>query len=98
MVLRRAMANILPEEVRWRGGKTNMSPNFEHGLWRFCKENLEDVIQKKPGIIEKYVDINGLCKAYGRFISREGTDDDVLSIWRATTLALWLEHTCLTPE
>ena len=97
MVMRRAMAGILPEEVQWRGGKGNMSPNFEHGLLTFDREQLEEVILKEPGAIGKYVDITALRKAYHRFVSREATEQEVFSIWQSASLALWLQSTGLTP-
>ena len=97
MVMRRAMAGILPEEVQWRGGKGNMSPNFEHGLLTFDREQLEEVILKDPGAIGKYVDITALRKAYHRFVSREATEQEVFSIWQSASLALWLQSTGLTP-
>jgi len=43
---------ILPEEVQWRGAKSNMAPSFDHGLLAFERERLEEVILKDPGVIE----------------------------------------------
>ena len=94
MVLRRAMADILPHQIQWRANKSNLGPNFERGLLNE-RERLAEVILKKSGIIEKYVDITALREAYHRFESR-GSAEDVLTIWRAVSLALWLQHTALT--
>lgn len=96
MVQRRAMAGILPKEVQWRGGKTDMSPNFEHGLIAFERELLEEAILQNPTVIEKYVDVSALRETYQRFASREAKEDDVIPMWRAVTLALWLQRAGLT--
>jgi asparagine synthase (glutamine-hydrolysing) len=96
IVLRRALAGILPVEVQWRGSKSNLGPNFEHGLLAYERQRLEEVILKDSEIIEKYVDITLLREAYHRFVSGE-TTDDALMIWKAVSLALWLQCTGLTP-
>lgn len=95
--MRRAMAGILPKEVQWRGGKSNLTPSFNRGLLAFERERLEEVILKNSGLIEKYLDITALREAYHRFVCREATGDDEQAIWRAVSLVLWLQRTALTP-
>ena len=95
IVLRRALADILPVDVQWRGSKSNLGPNFEHGLLTYERKRLEEVILKDSGTIERYVNIDSLRHAYRRFASRGG-GEDALTIWKAVSLALWLQHTSLT--
>ena len=71
-MLRRALADILPVEVQWRSSKSNLGPNFEHGLLAYERQRLEQVILKESGTIEKYVNIGSLREAYHRFASGEG--------------------------
>ncbi len=97
MVMRRAMADILPTEVQWRGGKSNLSPNFERGLLTYEQERLEEILINNSELIENYVDIKALHEAYHRFISGVNQDNDVIEIWKALTLALWFEQTKLSP-
>jgi asparagine synthase (glutamine-hydrolysing) len=97
MILRRAMAGTLPEEVRWRGGKANLAGALSHGLSAFERARLEDVIVKDSTLIEEYVNVAALRRAYSRFISGEVMDGDVVAIWRAVSLALWLRRESLTP-
>jgi len=96
MVLRRAMAGILPVEVQWRGSKSNLGPSFEHGLLTYERERLDEMILRNPGIVEKYVDITALREAYRRFILGKATED-VLVVWKAVSLGLWLQHKGLMP-
>jgi asparagine synthase (glutamine-hydrolysing) len=97
MILRRAMAGVLPEEVRWRGGKANLAPALSHGLLAFDRERLDDIILRDTSLIEEYVDAAALRRAYNRFISGEVMDGDVVAIWRAVSLALWLRRESLIP-
>jgi asparagine synthase (glutamine-hydrolysing) len=96
MVLRRAMAHVLPDEIRWRGGKSDLSASFNRGLLAFCRKQLNEVILDDPKLIEPYVDVAALREAYRRYVAK-GTADDALSVWKAATLALWLQRTRLTP-
>lgn len=94
MVMRRAMADILPVKVQWRTDKLNFLPNFSHGLLAFDRERLDEVILNGSGAIEEYVDITVLREAYHRFLSGESRErpEDVFAIWRVVSLALWLRY------
>jgi len=46
MVMRRAMSGILPEEVQWRGAKSNMA-QFRPRAASFERERLEEVILER---------------------------------------------------
>jgi asparagine synthase (glutamine-hydrolysing) len=95
MVMRRALAGVLPDEVAWRGGKGNLSPNFARGLLAFERGTLEEVILNDSKTIEAYVDITALRKAYEQYVSQR-KNADALTVWKAVTLALWFRHTGLT--
>jgi asparagine synthase (glutamine-hydrolysing) len=94
-IMRRAMACVLPDDVCWRTGKANLSPNFKRRLLDHDRELLDDVIMHDPQIIEEYVDVSALREAYGRYAS-EPMSDDALTIYSTVTLALWLRRTGLT--
>jgi asparagine synthase (glutamine-hydrolysing) len=87
--MRRAMANILPREIQWRVGKSNLEPNFTRSLLAFERERLEQLLVKDPKAIEAYADMSVLNEAYQR--------GDAEAIWPAVLLALWLRRTGLTP-
>jgi asparagine synthase (glutamine-hydrolysing) len=94
MVLRRAMAGVLPAEVQWRPTKLDFSPNVRHGLLTIDRERLDEIILKDATTIEEYVDIPALREAYQRFVSQQSPDksQDVFAIWKAVSLALWLRY------
>ena len=95
VVMRRALAHLLPEEVRLRGGKSNLGSNFTRGLLTFDQALLEDVVLNRPQAIEEYVDMAALRSVYHKYVS-ERAENDGLTVWRAVTLALWLQRTNLS--
>ena len=96
VIMRRAMAHLLPENVRWRRGKSDLSPNFIRGLRQCVQEPLGETILNDMHIIEPYVDMAAVHQAYSRYVAH-GPEDDAYTIWRARTLALWLWQTKPTP-
>jgi asparagine synthase (glutamine-hydrolysing) len=99
IVMRRAMTDILPPEIQWRGGKSNLGPSFVNGMLVFERERLDEVLQKNPTFIENYIDLAAIRSAYQQFISNKVPDNnDVLAIYRAVSLALWLQRTGLTSQ
>ena len=94
LILRRAMAGIVPLKVQWRAGKSNLGHNLIHGVRNYERNRLEKLILRRDTIIEKYVDMPYLREAYGRFLYDE-TGNDAMAVWKATMLAEWLEQTGL---
>lgn len=97
MVVRRALDGILPFEVQWRGGKSNLGPNLHHGLRTFEGERLRDIVLNKSSQIEMYVDVNELRKSYDRLISGNAISQDVIAMLKVASLTMWLERAGLTP-
>ena len=97
-ILRRAMNEILPESVQWRGGKMDMTPNFLHGLLKLNRELLDKIVTSNLERIETYVDLETVRSAYERLVSGEQINNqDINTVWTAVTLALWLDHTEIVP-
>jgi asparagine synthase (glutamine-hydrolysing) len=96
IVMRRALADALPEEIRWRSGKTYLGTNFSQGLLRFEKPLLEAFVLNPPKIIDEYLDAATLRRIYHRY-SFKKTEQDALTVWKAVTLGRWLQQTELTP-
>ncbi len=95
VVMRRALGNILPEAIRWRGDKADLSHSFDRGLLAFDRERLEEVILRDSNAIEGYADLTALRETYRRYACQGGSDD-AFAVWRAVTLALWLGRADLT--
>jgi asparagine synthase (glutamine-hydrolysing) len=98
IVMRRALADVLPEQVRWRGGKTDMNPNFVRGLLMFDQGLLDEVVTHRAGCVERYVDTDVLREVYQRLNAQERVKtDDALTVWKVVTLGQWLRYSRLKP-
>lgn len=96
MIMRRGLASILPEAIRWRAGKTNFKTNFIRGLLHFDRQRVEDMILNNSSVIAPYVDVAVLREVYRRFVTGQA-NADALTVWKAVTLGLWLRQTALRP-
>ncbi len=94
MVVRRALAGSLPEEIRWRIRKTNLGPNFDRGLLMFDRKLLEEVVLKNSQVIERYVDVDALHRMYYQHVF-QGVVDNSHLVFAAVVLGLWLRRTGL---
>jgi asparagine synthase (glutamine-hydrolysing) len=92
LVMRRAMAGTLPEKVRWRPGKANLAPNFNRRLLAQDRTVLDEVLVKHPGILEEYVDILTLRRAYERYLAHPTSEADALTVYSAVVLGLWIQR------
>jgi len=88
-IMRSALRDILPEIIRTRRGKSNMSPNFFHGLTTFDRTDLEHAILTEGNMLSKF--INNLPSSHkGSFSLEELIEKDPVFLWRAANLSLWL--------
>ncbi len=97
IVLRRAMAGYLPEEVRWRPDKEDLVNEFGRPWFASTQKLMEEVITHHLERINEYININACLKAYHRYRT-QGTLDDAYKVWQAVTLALWLNGSQLLSD
>lgn len=97
-IIRRSLADLLPEEIRTRVWKTDMSQGFWNSLAR--EEARLQRLVSDPGPIERFVDPDALRAAHERFSETQNTRDG-RALWRALSLSTWLEtwvHTSGEPH
>jgi asparagine synthase (glutamine-hydrolysing) len=103
VVMRRAMAGILPEPIQWRGGKASMEENFEQGLLNTDRPIIENILFDST----HNTDINGFlnlkylrqCFTGALSLSNSGERIDVtMVLWKAAVLSLWLKHQWLNSK
>lgn len=88
-IIRRSLDDLLPETVRTRLWKTDMSQGFWNSL-----SNEEDRLRAlldDPGPLTEFVDPTALREAYDRF-SNDPTTRDARALWRALSLSVWIER------
>jgi asparagine synthase (glutamine-hydrolysing) len=91
IVLRRALADVMPDEIRWRKSKGNLTPGLVWSLLMFDRKLVENTIFQNPENIEMYTDLDRLRQAYVGCASRANAED-VLTIIKTVALALWLRR------
>lgn len=96
VIVRRALADLLPLAIRTRGGKGNANPAFAQALLRHGRAEMQRVIVEDPGPIEPFVDLPALRNIHQRLLQQASTSD-AYSVWTAVTLARWLTHAGLSP-
>jgi asparagine synthase (glutamine-hydrolysing) len=99
-VLRRAMSGILPERVRTRLSKANLSLNFVRGLQHADRPLLETTLAEGEARIAPYVDMGRLRACRSQLVSGQQAEGAAaLALYTATTLALALrpEHGAAAP-
>jgi len=86
LVLRNAMAGLLPDSVRWRRGKQHLGWTFTRKLFRQRPE-LDGGIEEYAGTISPYVDLRQAARA-----RESGLNSSHFAGWlKAVYLAMWLE-------
>lgn len=84
LVLRRAMKGILPEKLRWRKTKSDLSPNFHRNFDKFERKEVKNQLQHNENLLSAYLNIDEVRKLY------DGKDLNML--WQAFMLLRWLRH------
>jgi len=90
-ILRRSLADLLPEKVRTRPWKTAMNEAFWNALHNdteLLTAQIDDL-----GRLSRYVDSELLQNAYDRFKKEATTETpDARVLWYAVSLSTWLEN------
>lgn len=96
-IMRRAMTDVLPPQVRLRRDKANLSSNFNHKLYEYDQKLIKSAYQTQS--IKKYVDEETLKSTYERYISGPSTGKkDALTVYSVAALSLWLQKSNPTWE
>lgn len=98
LLLRRAMDGILPAEIQWRATKANLSPNF---FRRFRDVDVARPARLDDAALSPYLRTDRLRDMLARQrgqASANGANGEMLTLFRATILAEWLEGLTSTIE
>jgi asparagine synthase (glutamine-hydrolysing) len=97
LILRRAMAGTLPEQVRWRRGKADLGRNFLRRLLDRDGSLLDAIILNDSTAQPSCLDAAALRSAYQECRADPvGRRDTASQIFAAANLMLWLRDTGLT--
>lgn len=96
IVMRRAMKNILPDEVCWRKNKTDFTPSIIDGIIYDKQETLRKIIDSKIDN-NNYFDNKTLSETYRKLNSEITNKNDMNSnktvreFWEIASLFSWLQ-------
>jgi asparagine synthase (glutamine-hydrolysing) len=91
LVMRNAMEGILPEKIRWRPGKSDVSIGFRHALRSLETDRVEAVRRAAHGELSRFVDPSFFMSSLQLFMTgKDVSMSQELYFWRAFSLALWL--------
>jgi asparagine synthase (glutamine-hydrolysing) len=99
-VMHQGMKGVLPDKIQKRGGKSNLTPSFEKGLFKFERENLPEIILREAVRLTAYLNLERIKECLDRFQHGVATEDDIIVLWTTLDLALWLgnRHTSSRPQ
>jgi len=86
-ILRRSMEDVLPPRIRHRTSKGDLSPNFRRELIQDSR--LRALLEDGETDLERYINARSLRTALER--------KDVVSLWAASVLSLWLSRVADLP-
>jgi asparagine synthase (glutamine-hydrolysing) len=93
VVLRRAMAGILPEAVCWRNFGQHIGWSFAQAWFNLRRDAIHEVLQNESHVVSSYVNIPALLELNHRctFKGRSEKEfEEEENIWQAFNLTLWL--------
>lgn len=98
IILRRAMAGILPRSIQWRVRKADLSPSFHRNFWTQERDLL--MSDQTFESIRSYVDLREIQRLRTTYRQAQDRDDfttpivkrDGCALWYLTQLAIWLDR------
>ena len=88
--MRRGMEGILPPAIQWRGSKGSSTAVFFHGIQKYDRLLLDQIVNQDFSWIEDYIDIVYSRKYYSAVM--DGQCQEVAALWFVITLALWFRY------
>lgn len=93
VILRRAMANYFPEDIRLRLDKADFSSYFAYGLYREKRSELDGLEANGSKPVFSYVDCAKFRSALSRFYSAPTKNiADAQNLYATLTLSRWLDY------
>ncbi len=98
LVLRRAMAGIVPDSILARRDKLDFSVHLARGLVRHHHEQLTGLFASSASPLAGHVDLPRAAALYAAIAADPDAAQGraVQMVWRAAALGIWLESGCIT--
>jgi asparagine synthase (glutamine-hydrolysing) len=90
VIVRRALADLLPAKVLYRGGKWGPSLYFARRLLQLDRDRLQEALSAYLPSVEPYLDTARVRRIFEQSAS-VATVDDGFRLWNAINLGAWLQ-------
>lgn len=97
IILRRAMAERLPDTVRWRRGKEHLGWAFTTALMSRMRPRIRGEIEANWELAKLYIDVDGVRKVCAAYFD-EGDLAQADKVYEIAHLALWLRRHAERPR
>jgi asparagine synthase (glutamine-hydrolysing) len=94
-VIRQALGDSLPDEIRWRPWKTTLNEGFADRL--AGETDRLEALAADPGDLTRYLDAEALREAQTEFVD-DPMAGGASALWRALSLSYWLDAVETTPS
>ncbi|WP_313556522.1 asparagine synthase-related protein [Agrobacterium cavarae] len=94
LILREAMGEDLPKEIRWRRTKFDFTRHFSDGLLTENGKELERIIYDDSNPVSAFVDLQAVRVIYQNLKKNRQRPDgrEAQLLWRIACLSAWLQH------
>ena len=89
-VMRNSMNGILPEKVRWRLDKSDLSAGLYYALRTHGRGSMESVANSSERSLAEFIKPSYVAETYPRFLAGTLSKFPEFYYWRVLVLALWL--------
>ena len=97
IILRRAMAERLPDAVRWRLGKEHLGWTFTTALMNRMRPRIHGQIEANWELVKPYVDMDRVRKVCAAYFDR-GDLAQTDKVYEIAHLAVWLRRHAVRPQ
>jgi asparagine synthetase B (glutamine-hydrolysing) len=90
-LIRRAMAGVLPDVIRWRSGKGHLETWYFRALLKYERRRLERMVYEDAELLRPYINLAALRVVYEQYRAT-GDGTSALLLWNPLVLAHWLRQ------
>jgi asparagine synthase (glutamine-hydrolysing) len=96
-ILRRSLTGVIPPDVQWRKGKSNLGAHSRLGSISYERDRINETLYQHSHVLEAYLDVAALTDAVNKYVANPmgGRKYDMMMII-AVQLSAWLRQSRLT--
>jgi asparagine synthase (glutamine-hydrolysing) len=95
-ILRTSLAGTVPDKIRWRETKADLSVNFDHVLLKYGTGQIEGFVVStcNSGELNEYIDVERAVERCQRLLRDHNSAGGSRELWGPLLLYFWLQERC----